>query len=142
MVVEANTIDKLRLASGILHERAFVPPTNDLKALLWFSKRGTIDWVVGYNNWIGKTVQMHVVSSRVYCPKVFVYDIFNYPFNKHGINIIFGTINSLNVKSISLAKKIGFKEKVRWSKAHNDEGDLVLMELKKENCKWIKNEIL
>jgi len=137
MVVEAKTVNTLQIAAGILYERAFVQPSNDLRALLWYSKKGTIDWVVGYNNWIGKTVQMHVVSLGEYNPKSMVYAAYEYPFNKWGVSIIFGVINSLNISSINLAVKAGFIEKERWEKMHDNGGDIVLMEMKKENCKWI-----
>jgi len=140
MVVEAKTVNTLQIAAGILYERAFVQPSNDLRALLWYSKKGTIDWVVGYNNWIGKTVQMHVVSSGESNPKTLAFAAYDYPFNQCGIDIIFGVINSLNKKSIILAEKAGFTEKERWEKMHDNGGDIVLMEMKKENCKWIRHE--
>ena len=142
MVIEATTQDQIRLAAGILYERALVQPTNDLKALFWYSKKGSIDWVVGYNTWIGRTVQMHVASSKKSSPKKLVFAAYDYPFNKWGVDIIFGVINSLNTSSINLAIKAGFKESNRWPHMHDNNGDIVLMEMRKETCKWIKNEII
>ena len=142
MVIEATTRDQIELASGILYERAFVQPTNDLKALFWYSKTGSIDWVVGYNTWIGRTVQMHVVSSGESFPKKLVLAAYDYPFNKWGVDIIFGVINSLNTSSIKLATKAGFKESKRWPHMHDNNGDIVLMEMPKETCKWIKHETI
>jgi|TARA_R110002020_G_C16022634_1_gene752099 L-amino acid N-acyltransferase YncA len=142
MVVVANTQKQIELAAGILYERAFVQPTNDLKALFWYSKKGSIDWVVGYNTWIGRTVQMHVVSSGESNPKTLAFAAYDYPFNQCGVDIIFGVINSLNKRSITLAEKAGFNEKMRWDKMHDNGGDIVLMEMKKTNCKWIKHEAI
>ena len=137
MVVEPKSQE---LSAGILYERALVQPTNDLKSLLWYSKRGTIDWVVGYTAWIGKTVQMHVacVGEYKYTPKLFLHAAFNYPFNKCGVGIVFGVVNSLNDNVLKYDIKLGFKEKMRWEKMHDDGGDLILLEMHKKNCKWIR----
>ena len=127
MVVEPKSQE---LSAGILYERALVQPTNDLKSLLWYSKRGTIDWVVGYTAWIGKTVQMHVVcvGEHKYTPK---------PLNKCGVDIVFGVVNSLNDNVLKYDIKLGFKEKMRWEGMHDDGGDLILLEMHKRDCKWI-----
>ena len=137
MVVEPKSQE---LSAGILYERALVQPTNDLKSLLWYSKRGTIDWVVGYTAWIGKTVQMHVacVGGYKYTPKSLLYAAFDYPFNKCGVDIVFGVVNSLNNNVLKFDLKLGFKEKMRWEKMHDDGGDLILLEMHKKNCKWIR----
>ena len=137
MVVEPKSQE---LSAGILYERALVQPTNDLKSLLWYSKRGTIDWVVGYTAWIGKTVQMHVacVGGYKYTPKSLLYAAFDYPFNKCRVDIVFGVVNSLNDNVLKFDLKLGFKEKMRWEKMHDDGGDLILLEMHKKNCKWIR----
>jgi hypothetical protein len=136
MVVEPKSQE---LSAGILYERALVQPTNDLKSLLWYSKRGTIDWVVGYTAWIGKTVQMHVacVGEYKYTPKSFLSAAFDYPFTKCGVDIVFGVVNSLNDNVLKYDMKLGFKEKMRWEGMHDDGGDLILLEMHKRDCKWI-----
>lgn len=139
MVVVPKTQEHENLAARILYERALVQPTNDLKSLLWYSKRGTIDWVVGYTAWIGKTVQMHVacVGEYRYTPKPLLSFAFDYPFNQRGVDIVFGIVNSLNDNVLKFDLKLGFKEKMRWGNVHDDGGDLILLEMRKENCKWI-----
>tara|TARA_R100001129_G_scaffold186433_1_gene178149 strand:+ start:1835 stop:2245 length:411 start_codon:yes stop_codon:yes gene_type:complete len=136
MVVEPKSQE---LSARILYERALVQPTNDLKSLLWYSKRGTIDWVVGYTAWIGKTVQMHVacVGEYKYTPKSLLHAAFDYPFNKCGVGIVFGVVNSLNDKVLKYDIKLGFTEKMRWEGMHDDGGDLILLEMHKRDCKWI-----
>ena len=144
MVVIPKTKEHKDLAAKILYERALVQPTNDLKTLLWYSKRGTIDWVVGYNAWIGTTVQMHVacVGEYKYTPKALLKAGFDYPFNRCGVRIIFGIVNSLNDNVLNYDIKLGFKEKMRWKGMHDDGGDLILLEMQKENCKWIEHETI
>ena len=141
MVVVPKTHEHESLAARILYERALVQPTNDLKSLLWYSKRGTIDWVVGYTAWIGKTVQMHVVcvGEHKYTPKPLLSAAFDYPFNQCGVDIVFGVVNSLNDNVLKYDIKLGFTEKMRWEGMHDDGGDLVLLEMRKENCKWIRS---
>jgi|TARA_R110000824_G_scaffold315233_1_gene502308 hypothetical protein len=141
MVVEPKSQE---LSAGILYEKAHVQPTNDLKSLLWYSKGGTIEWVVGYTAWIGKTVQMHVarMGEYKYTPKPLIYAAFDYPFNKYGVDIIFGVVNSMNTNALEFDQKLGFKEKIRWNGMHDDGGDLILLEMHKKDCKWIKHETI
>ena len=61
MVVEPKSQE---LSAGILYERALVQPTNDLKSLLWYSKRGTIDWVVGTGDYTDLNGVSHGFQSN------------------------------------------------------------------------------
>jgi len=45
----------------------------------------------------------------------------------------------LNDASMNLTERLGYKEKTRWENMHDDGGDLVLKEMYKKDCRWIKH---
>ena len=83
---------------------------------------------------------MHMVNLKGgYTPKKLLFAAFDYPFNHRGVEIIFGVVNSLNTKAMEYDQKLGgFKEAARYVGMHDDGGDLVVFEMNKADCRWIK----
>jgi len=141
MVLIARSGRQIEFAAGVLYEKAHVPPSNDLRALFWVDQNSIIGWVVGFTGWIGKTVQMHVanISTTRYLPRALRDASFDWAFNYHNLDLVFVVVNSLNDASMNLTERLGYKEKTRWEDMHDDGGDLVLKEMYKKDCRWIKH---
>ena len=139
MLKRADTVDLRGVAAAILQKEVGVQPCADLQAIFWLAENGDIEWVVGYTAFIGKTCQMHMVNLKGgYTPKGLLFDAFNYAFNECGIEKVFGVVNSLNTKAMDYDKKLGFNEVLRFDGMHDDGGDLVVLEMNKANCRWIR----
>ena len=52
--------------------------------------------------------------------------------------IISIVVNSNNIKAMEYDQKLGFKEAVRFAGMHEDGGDLVVFEMNKSDCRWIR----
>jgi len=139
MICSAQTPEARQIASDILLKEVGVQPCGDLQALFWVDEQDKIEWVIGYTAFIGKTCQMHMVNLKGgYTPKKLLKASFDYPFNQLGIEKAFGIVNSNNVKAIQYDQKLGFKEAVRFAGMHDDGGDLVVFEMDKTDCRWIR----
>jgi hypothetical protein len=139
MLVAANTQELKNIAIQILLNEIGVQPCGDLQALFWANKENQIEWVIGYTAFIGKTCQMHMVNLKGgYTPKELLKAAFDYPFNQCGIEKTFGLVNSNNEKAMEYDQKLGFKEIMRFDKLHDDGGDIVVFEMNKADCRWIK----
>jgi L-amino acid N-acyltransferase YncA len=139
MICSAQTPEARQIASDILLREIGVQPCGDLQALFWVDEQDKIEWVIGYTAFIGKTCQMHMVNLKGgYTPKQLLKASFDYPFNQLGIEKAFGIVNSNNVKAIEYDQKLGFKEAVRFAGMHDDGGDLVVFEMDKADCRWIR----
>ena len=139
MLKRADTVDLRGIAATILQKEVGVQPCADLQAIFWLAENGDIEWVVGYTAFIGKTCQMHMVNLKGgYTPKGLLFDSFNYAFNECGREKVFGVVNSLNTKAMDYDKKLGFNEVLRFAGMHDDGGDLVVLEMNKANCRWIR----
>jgi RimJ/RimL family protein N-acetyltransferase len=139
MICSAQTPEARQIASDILLKEVGVQPCGDLQAIFWVNEQNQIEWVIGYTAFIGKTCQMHVVNLKGgYTPKQVLKSAFDYPFNQLGIEKAFGIVNSLNTKAMQYDQKLGFKEVVRFAGMHEDGGDLVVFEMNKSDCRWIR----
>jgi hypothetical protein len=122
-----------------LLEHVGVQPCGDLEALFWVDEENKIEWVIGYTAFIGKTCQMHMINLKGgYTPKGLLFGAFDYPFNYCGIEKVFGIVNSKNERAMQYDQKLGFKEALRFNEMHDDGGDLVVFEMNKADCRWIK----
>jgi hypothetical protein len=142
MLHSAQTDETKALASTLLLEHAGVQPCADFQALFWVGEDNQIEWVIGYTAFIGKTCQMHMVNLKGgYTPKGLLFGAFDYPFNFLGLEKAFGIVNSLNTKAMEYDKKLGFKEAIRFPGMHCDGGDLVVFEMNKADCRWIRERV-
>ena len=139
MICSAQTPEARQIASDILLKEVGVQPCGDFQAIFWVNDQNQIEWVIGYTAFIGKTCQMHMVNLKGgYTPKQLLKSAFDYPFNQLGIEKAFGIVNSLNTKAMEYDQKLGFKEAVRFAGMHENGGDLVVFEMNKSDCRWIR----
>jgi hypothetical protein len=139
MLQSAQSFEAKQKAAEILLEHVGVQPCGDLQALFWVDEENKIEWVVGFTAFIGKTCQMHMVNLKGgYTPKGLLFGAFDFPFNYLGVEKAIGILNSLNTKAVEYDKKLGFTEVVRLEGMHDDGGDLIVMEMNKADCRWIK----
>ena len=139
VIIPRRKEDRLA-AEKILYEEAGVQYTPDLKTLVWLDKKGYIRWVVGYNNFLGRSVQMHIASIKGYetRPRQLLYAAFDFPFNVLHVDLLIGIINSVNKRMVDVAFKLGFKEKTRWENMHDNNGDIIVFEMYKKDCRWLR----
>lgn len=139
MLCMATTPEAKRVALDILRREIGVQACADFEALFWLDENKDIEWVVGYTSFLGKTCQGHMVNLKGgYTPKKLLFAVFDYPFNYRGIEKVLGIVNSLNTKALAFDLKVGFKEILRLPGMHDDGGDLVVVEMNKSECRWIK----
>lgn len=140
MIISANDDHTIEIARRILLDEAGVKSTADLRAMMWVNKDTfQIEWVVGYDGFIGKVCQMHVVKTADKpAPRRMLWAAFDYPFNHAGLEIVLGVVNTKNEEAMNFNKHLGFKEMSRLPGVHDDGGDLVLFAMKKDECKWLK----
>jgi RimJ/RimL family protein N-acetyltransferase len=97
---------------------------------------GEIKAVVVYCGFFGKSCMIHVGAvGGHWITKNFLKEVFNYPFNTLKLKVIIGTVAGSNKKALRLDRHLGFKNVATIPDAHDD-GDLVILEMRPEYCKW------
>lgn len=140
MIVIATDPDTRAIAAEALRREAGVKLSPDFQAIIWANKdTRMLEWVVGYDSFLGKTCQMHMVNFFTRrTPRALLEIAFDYPFNQLGLKAVLGVVNSTNEKAMKYDLHLGFKEVARLVGLHDDGGDIVLFRMNREDCRWIK----
>jgi RimJ/RimL family protein N-acetyltransferase len=142
MLVGTTTPELKQLAAEILNKEIYVKPTSDLQAIFWCNPESkAIEWCIGFDSFIGKTCQIHVVNfQKKYTPRKLLFAVFDYAFNTAGVETLLGVVNSNNEEAMKYDQNLGFKEVHRLKGMHDDGGDIVLFEMKKSDCRFIREK--
>lgn len=141
MLVGANTNELKHLAASILQEEIGVKATSDFQAIFWVEPDSRkIEWVIGFDGFIGKACQIHDVnlSGKPYTPRLLLKAVFDYAYNTCGMETLLGVVNSQNLKAMKYNKRLGFTELAVLPKLHDNGGDIVLMKMDKQDCRWLQ----
>lgn len=122
-----------------LCERIGYMPTPWLKCIANVTIEGKILGVVGFDNWNGASCQMHVAGEGRWLTRDMVRACFDYAFNVAGLRVVIGLVPSTNAKALRFDKHVGFTEVGRIADAVPG-GDLVIMQLRREHCRYLENE--
>jgi hypothetical protein len=90
------------------------------------------------DNWTGNSVQCHfMISSPMVLKHQFLEDCFDFMFNTGNVSRVYGLVPANNLKALKLNKHMGFTVKAVMEEAFEVGVDYVLMELKRENCRFL-----
>jgi RimJ/RimL family protein N-acetyltransferase len=93
------------------------------------------------DNWRPNSVQCHtVIRNRMVLRRGFLEHCFNFMFNVGKVSKIYAFVPGTNRRAVKLNKKLGFTVKTTLDDAFAVGIDLLLMELTRENCRFIEAE--
>jgi len=91
------------------------------------------------DNWTETSCQAHLcIDVPLVVRHGFLNEIADFVYNTAGRLMIHSLVPANNLKALSVDKKIGFKEVTRLKDAFKQGVDYVLLELRKEDCKYYK----
>lgn len=131
MIEPATPEDKALFVEAISYS-----PTDQFKAIT-LKVDGEIHAMAGYDYWTHNAVQMHIwiKHPEAYLSKEFIQEAFGYPFSS-GRNLVIGVTPGDNTRALSFNRKIGFVEKYRIKDGWSLGTDMVIQELRREDCRW------
>ena len=98
---------------------------------------GEVKAVVAYDNIMDKSCMMHTAAIVPnWISKDLLWAAFDYPFNKLKVKVILASVASTNEEALNLDRHLGFVDKAYIEDAHID-GDLVILAMRRENCRWL-----
>ncbi len=122
-----------------LCERIGYMPTLWLKCIANVSPEGKIRGVVGFDAWNGASCEMHVAGEGNWVTRELLRAVFDYAFNVAGLNVLIGMVPSTNARALRFDKHVGFEEVGRIRDGVPG-GDLVILQLRRENCRYLETE--
>jgi len=90
------------------------------------------------DNWTNNSVQMHLlVKSPLVLKYGFIEAAYDLVFNEIGVEYVYGMVPGDNERAVKLNEHMGFTEKIRLENGWAEGCDYIVMELKKENCRYL-----
>lgn len=140
--------DKTAVAD-FFYSRLRLSPTKDFRGVLWIPNeyRGqlaSMDHVaaaVGFHTFIGRVCCMHtVIQKPEFVTRKMIRDAFHYVFVVAGCEAVLGLVDTENKSAIEFDTRLGFKEVYRIKEGGLD-GDLIVYEMKRMDCRWLSKEV-
>jgi len=138
LVTSRNDNAKWALFSFLKEHGVEIVRSEDFQALGRVNKELALLGVVGYNGFCGNTCMMHVAGVGNWINRELLYAAFDYPFRQLGVAQVFAPVAATNARALKLDKHLGFVEHSRFPDAWADGVDLVLLTMRKTDCKWLK----
>jgi hypothetical protein len=141
VIVYPDTPEQWKLLGLFLLNAAHVQPSADMKLMAW-AEDNKVRLVVGFNAFMGRVCQMHVAMEPNYhfTPKEMLRVTFDHAFNSFKVKKLIGILNSKNEKAMKYDLHLGFTEEYRMPGMHDDGGDIVILSMTREQCKYLDKE--
>ena len=123
-----------------LVERADLTPGPTFKAIKAVDDSGRIHGMAGFDGWTENSVVLTIALDNPAAFRSLVHPIFHYVFVQSGRGIALAMIRSSNVRSQELCKHVGLKEVYRIRDGIKVGEDILIFELRREDCRWIADE--
>jgi hypothetical protein len=120
-----------------LLERAKFNASAEIKALEAVDDAGRIHGMAGFDGWTPNSVVVTLALDNPACLRHMVHSIFHYAFVQAGRGVLIATIVGSNKRSLALCRHVGMREVYRVRDGVKVGEDIVLMEMRREECRWI-----
>ena len=115
--------------------------TEDSTGVVSFSGDQLLGAVV-YDNWTANCVQAHhLLLDPLIIRRGWFEIIYGIPFGQMGVGKIYGLVPADNLKALKLNRNMGFHVKAVLEEAYAPGIDYVLMEMKREECRWVSQPL-
>lgn len=123
-----------------IESRAHCVLTRNARAIKVVDSHGTTRGAAAFDEWLPTSCQMHVAAETPMVWRKLTPAAFAYPFLQLGLRVLLAVIASDNTASLRLAQHGGFQEVYRVREGWRPGVDLVLMEIRREACRYIPQE--
>ena len=131
-------VSDVRRVWEFVHASTGLPLSTTTKAL-GLERDGRIVAGVLYEGWNGINAWMHVaIEPGAYLGRRYPWYVFHYPFVELGCKRLTGWVEESNLAALQFDLALGFQVEARVAGAASDGGDVLLLVMRPENCKWLK----
>ena len=120
-----------------LVERSGCDITPGFKAIKVVDAEGKIHGMVGYGNWTANAVVLTIALDNPAALREVLKWGFRYPFEQCNRGIALAMVRGKNKRSLSLCNKVGFREVYRVKDGIEVGEDMVMFQMRREDCRYI-----
>lgn len=123
-----------------LEERTGCVLTRNARAIEAVDDSGRVRGMVAFDAWTSNSVQAHMAVDAPVVWRALLPAAMDYAFRQAGKGLLLGIIPSHNARSVGFTRHVGFREAYRVPDGWALGDDLVVMELRREECRWLRKE--
>lgn len=94
--------------------------------------------MLGYSAWTPNSVTISIALEHPSAFRHLRYPAFEYPFLEAGREIVLAYILDTNSRSVRLTERLGFQLVTRIRDGWTRGTDILMYEMRKENCRWLR----
>jgi ribosomal-protein-serine acetyltransferase len=100
---------------------------------------GELVAAVAYSDFNGAHMQVTIAGTQgvAWLSRRVLRELFSFPFETHGCKKLTALISEDNLTSLNLCSKLGFSLEALVRYAAHDGGNLIIMALMREDCRWL-----
>ena len=121
-------------------ERTHCAVTDGFRAIKAVDSSGRIVGMVAYDLWTPASCFCHMAVDHPIAWRSLLRPAFAYPFLEAGKSVILAVIPAGNARSVHLATRLGLKETHRVRDGWAPGEDLIMLEMRREECPWIEQK--
>ena len=123
---------------GWICERAGVQLTPRARAIEAVDASGRVRGMVAYDNFTENACEAHMAVASPIIWRSLLKPVFSYPFRELGLGLLLGIVPAHNPKSLAMVKALGFRETYRIRDGYAEGDDLVIHEMRPDECRWLE----
>lgn len=121
-------------------ERTNLGLCSDVRGIKAVDSAGRIQGMVLFDRWTFSSAHAHVALDSPFAGRVLLRAAFQYVFEDCGRSILLGMVAKRNQRSLWLAHNLGFALRHVVKDGFAPGNDLVLLEMRREACRWLERK--
>lgn len=118
-------------------ERLTYTPAAGIKGIK-LVRKGLTHAIAAYDHWTPNSVQMHIWTLGDPITRYFIKEGFRYPFEMCGRGLVIGVTPGDNAKALEFNRRLGFRETYRVTDGWSLGTDVVIQEMRRQECRWLR----
>jgi RimJ/RimL family protein N-acetyltransferase len=121
-------------------ERTGCALSPSFRAIEAVDEKHRIRGMVGFDHWMGNSAEMHIALDAPAALRALLQPAFDYLFNQAGKDVAIGIVPAHNAKALAFDKRIGFRELCRIKDGWAKGDDVVVLEMRREECRFLQEK--
>lgn len=109
----------------------------EMKGIMAVDDTGRVHGMAGFDGWTPNSVVLSIALDNPASFRSLVKPIFHYAFVQAQRGVALAVVKGSNARSLALCSRVGFREAYRVRDGVTVGEDLVIFEMRREECRWI-----
>lgn len=138
MIGVPRNAEQAEVCASLLELRNGSRPSPSARYLVWLCDNRP-EWVVAFDNWLGTSCFVVQANTHTrFIPRTLIKATFEYAFGPLKRTLLFSAVDENNDIALRINKFVGFTEVTRFPSIMPDGGALILMSLRRDQCRWLE----